>query len=111
MNIMTIGGKKAVISYDPDTETFRGEFVGLNGGADFYAVDVSGRHREGELSLKILLEESERRGIDPHKSFSGKLTLRVSPQTHEAAAVAAAAHGVSLNQWAVNVLEQAAAAQ
>nr|WP_218883574.1 type II toxin-antitoxin system HicB family antitoxin [Burkholderia guangdongensis] len=107
---MNIGGQKAVISYDSEMEMFRGEFVGLNGGADFYAMDVAGLHREGELSLRIFLEECERRHVDPHKRFSGKFTLRVSPQTHEAASIAAAARGVSLNQWAVDVLEQAATA-
>lgn len=111
INVMDIGGQKAVIAYDPDMEMFRGEFVGLNGGADFYATDVAGLHREGELSLKVFLEECERRGVEPHKNYSGKFMLRGSPQMHEAAAIAAAAHGVSLNQWAVNVLEQAATAR
>ncbi|MEN2827324.1 type II toxin-antitoxin system HicB family antitoxin [Mannheimia haemolytica] len=39
-NIMDINGYKAVIAYDPETELFRGEFIGLNGGADFYADNV-----------------------------------------------------------------------
>ena len=33
-NVMEFeGGYKAVITYDPEIEMFRGEFVGLNGGA------------------------------------------------------------------------------
>lgn len=32
---------------------FRGEFVGLNGGADFYAKDIDSLHKEGEISLKV----------------------------------------------------------
>ncbi len=39
---MEINGYKAVIQFDPDIDMFRGEFVGLNGGADFYAHDVAG---------------------------------------------------------------------
>ena len=35
MNMMEINGFNAVIKYDPEIEMFRGEFVGLNGGADF----------------------------------------------------------------------------
>ena len=57
MNTMTINGYQAVISFDPDIQMFRGEFVGLNGGADFYAKDVDGLRREGEISLRIFLEE------------------------------------------------------
>ena len=38
INTMTIDGYDAVIQYDPDIKMFRGEFVGLNGGADFVLV-------------------------------------------------------------------------
>ena len=34
-NVMEINGVKAVIAFDPEINMFRGEFVGLNGGADF----------------------------------------------------------------------------
>lgn len=110
MNTMTICGYQAVIAFDPDIQMFRGEFVGLNGGADFYAADVEGLKHEGEISLRVFLEACERRGIDPHKHFSGKFSLRVDPATHEAAAIAAAAHGQSLNQWATEAIRQAALA-
>ena len=39
MNVMEINGVKAVITFDPEINMFRGEFVGLNGGADFYSTD------------------------------------------------------------------------
>lgn len=108
MNIMTINGYQAVIAFDSDIEMFRGEFVGLNGGADFYAKDVDGLRREGEISLRVFLEACAEDGVDPCKHFSGKFTLRVDPQLHEAATIAAAAHGQSLNQWATEAIRQAA---
>ena len=111
MNIMTINGYQAVISYDPDIQMFRGEFVGLNGGADFYAKDVDGLRREGEISLRVFLDACAEDGIDPRKHFSGKFSLRVDPELHEAATIAAAAHGQSLNQWAAEAIRQAARAE
>lgn len=110
MNTMTINGHRAVISFDPDIQMFRGEFVGLNGGADFYARDVDGLRREGEISLRVFLEACAEEGVDPHKHFSGKFSLRVDPEVHQAAAIAAAAQGQSLNQWAAEAIRQAAAA-
>lgn len=107
-NVMTINGVQAVITYDPDIEMFRGEFVGLNGGADFYASDVAGLQREGEISLKVFLEECATRGVEPRKSFSGKFVLRISPEIHESAAIAAAASGESLNQWVSQAIKEAA---
>ncbi|MCA3176851.1 MAG: type II toxin-antitoxin system HicB family antitoxin [Burkholderiales bacterium] len=110
MNTMTINGYQAVISFDSDIQMFRGEFVGLNGGADFYAKDVEGLRREGEISLRVFLEACAQDGVDPHKHFSGKFSLRVAPELHEAAAIAAAASGQSLNQWAAEAIRQAARA-
>lgn len=107
MNTMTIDSYQAVISYDPDIQMFRGEFIGLNGGADFYAKDVDGLRREGEISLRIFLEACIEDGVEPRKHFSGKFSLRVDPELHEAAVTAAAAHGQSLNQWATEAIRQA----
>lgn len=109
-NTMTIDGHQAVITFDPEIQMFRGEFLGLNGGADFYAKDVKGLQREGKISLNVFLEACAEDGVEPRKSFSGKFSLRVAPAIHEAAAVAAAAHGKSLNQWAEDVLRKAALA-
>ncbi|MDR2239249.1 MAG: type II toxin-antitoxin system HicB family antitoxin [Zoogloeaceae bacterium] len=91
MNTMTINDYQAVISFDPDIQIFRGEFVGLNGGADFYASDVEGLRREGEISLKVFLDACTEDGVEPRKHFSGKFSLRVEPAIHEAAVIAARA--------------------
>ena len=110
MNTMTINGYQAVIAFDPDIQMFRGEFVGLNGGADFYAKDVDGLRHEGEVSLRVFLEACVEDGVDPRKHFSGKFSLRVDPELHEVATIAAAASGQSLNQWAAEAIRQAAQA-
>jgi predicted HicB family RNase H-like nuclease len=106
-NIMNIDGHRAVISFDPDLGMFRGEFVGLSGGADFYAPDVEGLKREAAISLRVYLDTCSREGIDPLARASGALNLRVPPDVHRAATVAARAAGKSLNQWATEVLREA----
>ena len=109
INQMTIDGVKAVITYDSDIDMFRGEFLGLNGGADFYAQDAEGLRREGAISLRVFLDACKEDNVDPFKSYSGKFILRVPPEDHAAIYLAASASGKSLNQWAVEVLKQAAA--
>lgn len=99
INQMTIGGVKAVISYDDDIQLFRGEFVGLNGGADFYAADIEGLRREGEISLKVFMDACTDDGVEPFKAFSGKFNVRIPPKLHADIVGAAAAQGKSLNQW------------
>ncbi|MBX2999869.1 MAG: type II toxin-antitoxin system HicB family antitoxin [Caldilineaceae bacterium] len=107
MNMMEINGYRAVIQYDPEIEMFRGEFVDLNGGADFYAKDINGLRREGEISLKVFLDMCREDGVEPRKAYSGRFNLRVSPQLHEEASVRAAAKGKSLNQWVADVIDEA----
>lgn len=98
-NIMTINNYKAVISYDPEIEMFRGEFIGLNGGADFYADSITDLRKEGEISLKVYLEMCKENGIEPRKAYSGRFNIRISPAIHEQAVINATAEGKSLNQW------------
>lgn len=107
-NLMEIDGHRAVIRYDPDLDQFRGEFVGLNGGADFYAKSVEALHREGALSLKTFLAVCRERGIEPYKNFSGKFVVRVPAALHARVAEAASAAGMSINQWVQHALEQEA---
>lgn len=109
-NIMTIDNYQAIVSYDPEIEMFRGEFIGLNGSADFYAKDTDGLKREARISLKVFLDACAEDGVEPRKTYSGKFVLRLDPQTHEAAAAAAMAKGVSLNQWARDTIREAATA-
>ena len=107
MNVMEINGYKALIAFDPDANLFRGEFIDLNGGADFYAADVKSLRREGATSLKVFLEMCREDGVEPRKSYSGKLMVRLPAELHERAAVSAASKGKSLNAWLAEVVEQA----
>lgn len=107
-NTMTINGYRAVIQYDPDIDMFRGEFVGLNGGADFYAADIEGLKKEGETSLQVFLDMCAEDGVEPLKLFSGKFNIRVPPELHAEIVQAAAAEGKSLNQWVIQALEREA---
>ena len=106
MNIMTLEGHKAKIEYDPEIDMFRGEILGLNGGADFYGKTPSELRKEFKKSLKIFFDVCKEKGIDPYKNYSGKFNLRISPDLHSEIAARAAAEGKSLNQWVAETLDQ-----
>ena len=107
-NVIEIDGHKAVIAFDPDIGMFRGEFLGLNGGADFYADSVEGLEIEGRRSLAVFLEICREKNVEPFRSFSGKFNVRLDPKLHEAAVIAAAASNKSLNEWVAEAVEKAA---
>ena len=108
-NMMEIDGYRAVVQFDPDIDMFRGEFIDLNCGADFYAQDVAGLKAEGRASLKVFLEMCRDDGVEPRRRYSGKFNLRIPPELHASIAVAAAAEGKSLNQWVMDELRPCAA--
>ena len=95
---------RAVIQYDPEIEMFRGEFVGLKGGADFYAADAAGLRREGAKSLEVFLETCREDGVEPRRQYSGRFNVRLPPELHADIATAAAAAGKSINQWVTEEL-------
>jgi len=107
-NLLEIDGHKAVITFDPDIGLFRGEFLGLSGGADFYAGSVEGLLAEGRTSLKVYLEACREEGLEPYRRFSGRFNVRLDPEVHEAAVRAAAAERKSLNEWVAQVIAAAA---
>jgi predicted HicB family RNase H-like nuclease len=103
-NVMNINGYDAVINFDPEIEMFRGEFINLNGGADFYASDIKGLHSEGAASLNMFLEMCREDGVEPKKNYSGKFNVRISPSLHERLVLKASAAGKSINQIVVEYL-------
>jgi predicted HicB family RNase H-like nuclease len=109
-NIIEIENYKAIVSFDPEINLFRGEFVGLNGGADFYAATVEDLRREGAISLKVFMEMCQEKGIEPRRAFSGRFNIRLEPSLHEAAVAAAAAENKSLNEWVSEAIAEAAQA-
>ena len=98
INVMKVNCHAATVAFDPEIEMFRGSFVGLTGGADFYARTVEELHREGAESLRFYLEICEKRGIEPYKAYSGKVSTRLTPERHQALEQIATAHGESINQ-------------
>jgi len=106
MNMMILDNYKAKIEYDSDIDMFRGEILGLNGGADFYGETPAELKKEFQKSLEIYLEVCKEKGIIPQKEYSGKFNLRIPPKLHSDIAALATTQEKSINQWVVETLEQ-----
>ncbi len=104
MNVMTVDGYHAKIEYDEELDLFRGEILGLNGGADFYGKSPKELRTEFKKSLQVFLEVCDEKGIEPRRHFSGKFNLRIPPDLHEKVAIAAQSEGKSINMLAQEAL-------
>jgi predicted HicB family RNase H-like nuclease len=83
---------------------FRGEILGLNGGADFWGKNPKELRAEFKKSLQVFLDVCREKGIEPRRSYSGKFNLRISPDLHEKLAIVAEAEGKSINALAQEAL-------
>jgi predicted HicB family RNase H-like nuclease len=106
MNVMTIDSFNAKIEYDPELDVFRGEILGLNGGADFYGKNPKELRVEFKKSLDVFLEVCKEKGLEPRRNYSGKFNLRIPPELHEKLAIVAQAEGKSINTLAQEALQQ-----
>ncbi len=106
MNLMTVDDFTARIEYDADLDQFRGEILGLSGGADFYGRNPKELRTEFKKSLKVFLEVCREKGIEPRRQYSGKFNLRISPELHERLAIVAQAEGKSINALAQEALQE-----
>ena len=107
---MTLDGYSAKIEYDAELDLFRGEILGLNGGADFYGKNPKELRAEFKKSLQVFLDVCREKAIEPRRNYSGKFNLRIPHELHERLAIAAQAEGKSINSFAQEALQKRVAA-
>ena len=108
MNTMTFKGYTARVELDDRDNILVGRLLGVRDIVGFHAYDVAGLRAAFEEAVNDYIETCSKLGKPAEKPASGKMMLRVPPEVHGAALMAAQASGQSLNQWATRALEQAA---
>jgi predicted HicB family RNase H-like nuclease len=101
-------GYSGAVEFDPDLRVFTGHVVDLRDEIYFEGDSVESLEASMRRAVDHYLSVCEQRGEEPERPFSGKLNLRLGPELHRAATLAAAAEGESLNNWLVRVVESAA---
>jgi predicted HicB family RNase H-like nuclease len=107
MSAMTYKGYAARIDYSDEDGCFIGHIVGIQDIIGFHAESVKELCAAFEDAVEDYVATCEKSGRAPQKPYSGRLMLRVPPEVHARAAMMAEAHGMSLNQWAAEVLSRA----
>lgn len=110
MNTMSHKGYTARVEYDERDNILVGRILGIRSIISFHGQTVSELRSEFELAVEDYLADCESEGVQPVRPASGKLLLRVPPEVHGRALIAAQAAGKSLNQWATEVLQHAVGA-
>ena len=107
MNAMTYRGYTARIEFDPRDNIFWGKVLGITDGITFEGETVADLTRDFHNAIDSYLKDGAATDRPAQKPVSGKMMLRVSPEVHGSALIAAQVAGKSLNQWAAEVLKEA----
>ena len=107
MTTMTYKGYSARVEFDERDSIFVGRVLGVRDTIGFHGETVDELRTDFHNAIEHYLAVCAKHGERPEKPYSGKLMLRIPPEVHAAAAVAAEAAGESLNQWATQALRTA----
>jgi predicted HicB family RNase H-like nuclease len=107
MKPMKYKGYSAKIEYDDECNIFRGEIIGINDFITFHGDSVDELKQSFKDSIDVYLEYCEEQGEQPDKPYTGKFSVRISPDLHRKAALAANIQGTSLNKLVEDALGKA----
>ena len=105
--MMEYKGYQAAVTWDDAAEGFCGRVLGIRDVIFFEAPSRERLEYEFHISIDDYLAFCAERGLPPDKPLSGRVSLRLNPDTHRAATKAAHAAGKSLNAWLSETIEQA----
>lgn len=98
----------ATIEFDQDAGIFHGEVVNLNDVVTFQGQSVSELQKAFRESIEDYLNACREFDKEPEKPFTGNFQVRLRPEVHRSAVLAAKMEGKSLNKWVSEKIEQAA---
>jgi predicted HicB family RNase H-like nuclease len=107
-NVIEYNGYSARIDFAPDDGCFIGHIAGINDIVGFHGDTVEGLRAAFAEAVDDYVETCKAVGKAPERPYSGKVMFRFSPEVHARAALRAKLAGKSLNQWAEEIISDAA---
>lgn len=95
------------VEFDDENELFTGEVINTRDVITFQSDNAHDLKQAFIDSIEDYLEFCAERNESPEKPFSGKFNLRISPELHREAFIAAKKTGMSLNAWVCDILKHA----
>ena len=106
-SVMKYLGYSAKIEYSADDECFVGQVLGITDTLVFDGESVSELEESFHTCIDEYLEFCEEIGKKPEKEFKGTFNVRINPELHRQAAIAASLRHISLNSFVESSIERA----
>lgn len=106
MNTLKYKGFIGSVNFSEKDNVFFGKIEGINGLVNFEGDSVKELTNAFHEAVEDYLAYCEEEGIEPQKSYSGSLNVRITPETHRQIAILAKQTGVSINAFIKQALEK-----
>lgn len=105
-NMLSYKGYHASIEYDAEDEILVGTVFGVRDTLVFHGMSLSELTETFHDCIDTYLQVCAEQGITPDKEYKGSFNVRISPELHRQAALAAEQEGISLNQLIQQAIEE-----
>jgi len=102
MNTLRYKGFIGSVNFSEEDSVFFGKIEGIN----FEGQSVQELTEAFHEAVDDYLAYCEEEGIQPHKSYSGSLNVRLTPEIHSHIAMLAQRAGISINAFIKQALEK-----
>jgi predicted HicB family RNase H-like nuclease len=106
MNTMTYKGYLGSVAYSDKDQVFFGKIEGIKGLVNFEGESVKELTAAFHEAVDDYLAYCEDEGIEPDKSYTGVLNVRLTPAIHRQIAMLAIKAGISINAYIKDALEE-----
>ncbi len=106
--MMKYKGYLARVEFDDEADIFSGEVINIRDVITFQGVSVDELRHALEESVEDYLTFCKERGEEPEPPYSGKFMIRLTPEQHRMAVMAAKISGKSLNTWVIEQISREA---
>ena len=110
MNTMTYKGYLGSVAYSEKDNVFFGKIEGINGLVNFEGESVKELTEAFHEAVDDYLAYCKDEGIEPEKSYTGVLNVRLKPAVHRQIAILAKQAGMTINSYIKEALEEKAEA-
>ncbi len=98
-NLMEYKGYLGTVEYSDRDKVLFGKVLGVNGLVSYEGKGVAELRADFESAVDEYLEMCSDAGVFPEKVYKGSFNIRLNPELHKKASIAASAKNISLNKY------------
>lgn len=106
-NTMEYKGYVGSVEFSEEDALFYGKVLGIRALISYEGTNAAELVADFHGAVDDYLEVCAQSGTEPEKAYKGSFNVRISPELHKQAVIAAISHNMSLNSFVETSIQQA----